>query len=104
VRWPTAGDARLVLTPDGIAARAGDPYFWPEKRSRRLAANLSAEGVSSLVARAIALTIIFEPRCFTSIRGAVFHGFSVSLSRDDPQLRAETDKMGSLDVRGWRQP
>ncbi len=58
--WPTAGDARLVLTPDGIAARAGDPYFWPEKRSRRLAANLSAEGVSSLVARAIALTIIFE--------------------------------------------
>ncbi|VTO25859.1 sugar ABC transport system permease component [Klebsiella pneumoniae] len=24
--------------------------------------------------------------------------------RDDPQLRAETDKMGSLDVRGWRQP
>ncbi len=23
--------------------------------------------------------------------------------RDDPQLRAETDKMGSLDVRGWRQ-
>lgn len=34
--------------------------FGLKKRSRRLAANLSAEGVSSLVARAIALTIIFE--------------------------------------------
>ena len=34
--------------------------FGLKKRSRRLAANLSAEGVSSLLARAIALTIIFE--------------------------------------------
>ncbi len=104
--WPTAGDARLVLTPDGIAARAGDPYFWPEK-------TLAAPGGQSF-RRGSQLASGARDRADDYLRGRGAlpqSGARYSMDfrslcrlRNDPQLRAETDKMGSLDVRGWRQP
>ena len=79
--------------------------FGLKKRSRRLAANLSAEGVSSLVARDRADDYLRGRGALPQSGARYSMDFrSLCRLRDDPQLRAETDKMGSLDVRGWRQP
>ncbi|MCS5932566.1 hypothetical protein LNQ03_22095 [Klebsiella pneumoniae subsp. pneumoniae] len=58
------------------------------------------------MARAIALTIIFEAAVLYLNQGRgipwIFGLFVACVMILNS--RAETDKMGSLDVRGWRQP
>ncbi|VTM22438.1 Xylose transport system permease protein xylH [Raoultella terrigena] len=80
--------------------------FGLKTRVRRLQANLSAESVSSLLLRAVLLTVIFEAAVFYlnlgSRRAVDFR--SVCRGGDGAQLCAEADKMGTLDVCGRRQP